>query len=158
MSFFRYILLISICFLAFSCNQAKTSNHEKISLDTVINFNSDNLDTLDYQTKLSFSGIVSISKFGNPGEEYKEVDSLPNKAFILEVKSPRSFYYRDNMDSLSYLFYKEYDQFQLSSRDDATYAKLNNLVGKNINLEGTIFQGLTMHYIRDLVIDINKLK
>ncbi|RZL47064.1 MAG: hypothetical protein EOP00_13080, partial [Pedobacter sp.] len=99
MNLSKRILVVALTFLAFGCNQNKVSKDKTASNSHVVAFDSDDLDTLDYKTKLSFTGEVQLSKFGEPGETYKKGDELPNQAYILRLNSPKSFYYKDDMDS-----------------------------------------------------------
>lgn len=153
----KSILLVGLFFTTFGCNQNKSPKEKVEPTNIASAFDSNVIDTIDYQSVLSFTGEVQLSKFGEPGVEYKVGDTLPNQALILRLNSPKSFYYKNDLDSLSYSFYKEYDQFQILAKDSAIAVQLNDLIGKEVTLEGTIFQGLTKHYIRDLAININKL-
>lgn len=154
MNWAKRILLFGFLFIIFGCNQNQFLKEKPAN--TIYAF--DSIDTIDYNSVLSFTGEVKVSKFGVPGEEYKKGDTLPNRALVLELNSPKSFYYRNDADSLSYSFYKQYNQFQLLALDSTMTKQLNDLVGKKVTLEGSVFQGLTMHYIRELAININKIK
>lgn len=173
MDIVKNLLVIALFALSFGCNSNNSSNKKLDStqvinpktLDTIKEVNKSTVvndfdipDSIDYKTKLSFTGEVQLSQFGEPGEEYSKNEKLPNHAYILIVNSPKTFYYNDDLDSLTYSFYENYKEFQLVSADSVINANLNKFVGKKVILEGTIFQGMTKHYIRDLAIDISKIR
>jgi hypothetical protein len=152
------LVFIALFVLFLGCNGNGRSENNADSVKNVLAIDSNVLDTLNFESKVSFTGVVQLSKFGEPGETYATGDTLPNEAYILKLAHPRSFYYQDDMDSMSYPFYKDYDEFQLTSSDTAIGANLPKLVDQQVTLEGNIFQGLTKHYIRDLAISIKKIK
>ncbi|TCC90573.1 hypothetical protein EZ428_15000 [Pedobacter frigiditerrae] len=166
MRFFRFVYILVVLITLFSsCNSDNSGKESFSSVDRnskldikLTEFDWDKLDTIDSKINLAFRGKISLVEFGEPGKNYSKYEKLPNKSFILTVNKPKSFTYRNDTDSLSYILFNSYNQFVLSSNDSLIYNKIESLKNKEVTVFGSLFQGLTKHYNRDLAINVIKIE